>query len=223
MEILKHDNYNIIHLTDGQEIHKAIKLISNNKAEGINFNFIKNFPANINAIKSVPQIKYIQINDYSWEFDYSAIYSLHQLEYLSVYTTDKKEINFSLFPNLKSTAIFWREKAKSLYNCQQLEHLFLGKYSATDLIQLSNLTNLKYLRINTGSLRNLKGIENLKNIETLLLIQAVKLEDLSGIELLPNLTTLRIDNCKSIQNIDLVKKLRKLKIIEITGTTPKLK
>ncbi len=222
MEILKRDNYNIIHLTDGQAMHQAVKFISDNKADGINFNFTKNFPSDINELKSARQTKYIQINDYSWDFDYSAINTLDKLEHLSVYTTDKKEINFSHFPDLKSTAIFWRPKADSLFNCLGLEHLFLGKYSDTDLSRLSKLTNLKYLRINTGSVRQLKGIENLKSIETLMLMQATKLEDLSGIEHLTNLTKLRIDNCKNIQNIGLIKKLNNIQTLEIAGTTPEL-
>ncbi len=222
MEILKRDTYNIIHLTDGQSINQAIKLIVDNKADGINFNFTKNFPLNINEIKSARQIKYIQINDYSWDYDYSAIHTLGKLEHLSIFTTDKKEINFSFFPDLKSTAIFWRPKADSLFNCIGLENLFLGNYSETDLSRLSALTNLKYLRINTGNIRQLKGIENLKNIETLMLMQATKLEDLSGIESLKNLTRLRIDNCKNIQNIDLLKNLSNIKTLEIAGTTPLL-
>ncbi len=222
MEISKRDTFNIIHLTDGHAINQAIKLIADNKADGINFNFTKNFPSDINELKSARQIKYVQINDYSWDFDYSAINTLDKLEHLSIYTTDKKEINFSLFPYLKGIAIFWRPKADSLFNCLGLEHLFLGKYSDTDLSRLSKLTSLKYLRINTGSLRQLKGIENLKNIETLMLMQATKLEDLSGIESLTNLTRLRIDNCNNIQNMGLIKKLSNIKTLEIVGTTPGL-
>jgi len=215
-------SYNVINLWDGHSINAAIQLIRDGKANGINFNFTRNFPSNIDEIKSAQQIKYIQINDYSWDFDYSAIDHLDKLEELSIYTTDKREINFDHFPNLKTAAIFWRPKANSLFNCVGLEHLFLGKYSDTDLSKLSGLTNLKYLRINTGSIRNLKGIENLEKLETLMLMQATKLEDLSGIELLTNLTRLRIDNCRNIKNIELLKNLDNVKALEIMGTTPRL-
>jgi hypothetical protein len=221
MEILRQNEYNIVHLTDGKSIVDAIKLINSKKADGINFNFTKNFPADLHEIKLAPDIKYIQINDYTWDFDYSAINNLQKLEHLSIYTTDKKEINFALFPNLKNVTIFWRPKASSLFDSVNLERLFLGKYSDIDLSKLSKLTNLKYLRLNTGVVKSLKGIENCKDLETLMLMQNSKLEDISGIEKLQKLKRLRIDNCRSIKNIDVVKELKSLDSLEIVGTTPK--
>lgn len=221
MEILKQNDYNIIHLTDGKSIAEAVKLLNNKKADGINFNFTKNFPADLHEIKLAKDIRYIQINDYTWDFDYSAINDLEKLEHISIYTTDKREINFSLFQNLKNVTIFWRPKASTLFDCVNLERLFLGKFNDIDLTRLSNLTNLKYLRLNTGTVKSLKGIESLKNLETLMLMQNTKLEDLSGIEELQKLKRLRIDNCKSIKNINLVKELKGLDSLEVVGTTPR--
>lgn len=220
MKILRQNNYDIIHLTDGKLTLEAVKLINDRRADGINFNFIKNFPSDINEIKLAQGIKYIQINDYSWSFDYSAINYLSKLEHLSVYTTDKKEIDFLNYPALKSTAIFWRPKAKSLFKCVNLERLFIGKYNETNLSKFENLVNLKYLRINTGSVKTLKGIEKLQNLETLWLIQATKLEDLNGIERLPKLNHLRIDNCRNINNMNIIPSLKGLTTLEIAGTTP---
>ena len=221
MEILRQNDYHIVHLTDGKLIMEAIQLIHDRKADGINFNFIKNFPANINEIKLATDLKYIQVNDYSWDFDYSAINYLSKLEHLSVYTTDKKEIDFSNYPLLTSTAIYWRLKAKSLFDCYKLERLFLGKYTDNDLSKLESLKNLKYLRINTGSINSLSGVEKLQNLETLFLMQATKLEDLRGIEKLPQLRHLRIDNCRNIKNTDIITNLKEVKT-EIFGTTPRL-
>jgi len=221
MKVSQKDSYNIISLWDGQKINDAVQLIKDGKADGINFNFTENFPKDLNEIKSAQQIKFVQINGYSWDFDYSAINELNNIEELLIYTTDKREINFASFPNLKRTAIFWRPKADSLFECTGLERLFLGKYSYPDLSRLSKLTNLRYLRINTGSVQHLKGIENLKNLETLMLMQVTKLEDLAGIESLTKLNKLQIDNCKNIKNIDLVKKLDTIKSLTIVGTTPR--
>ncbi len=220
MQILTQNNYTIINLTDGKLMPEAVKLINKKRADGINFNFIKKFPAHINEIGLASNIKYIQINDYSWDFDYSAINNLVKLEHLSVYTTDKKEINFSNFPFLKSAALFWRAAAHSLFKCINLERLFIGKYNQQDLSKFEFLNNLKYLRINTGSVKTLKGIEKLQNLETLLIMQATKLEDLTGIENLPNLRHLRIDNCKNINNMNIVADLKDLTTLEIVGTTP---
>ena len=222
MEIVQINNYNVINLIDGKLISDAIKLVNDGQADGINFNFIKNFPSNIDEIKFASNIRYIQINDYAWDFDYSAVNHLSKLEHLSLYSTDRKEMNYLNFPILNSTALNWRPKAKSLFGCANLERLFIGRYSDVDLSRFEFLNNLKYLRINTGSIKTLKGIEKLNDIESLLLTQLTKLEDISGIETLTNLTLLRIDNCRNIKNIHILKNLKSSIRLEIVGTTPRL-
>jgi Leucine-rich repeat (LRR) protein len=221
MEILQRDEYRVVHLTDGNLITTAIELINSGQADGINFNYTRNFPATIDAIRLAKSLKFIQINDYSWDYDYSVINEISTLESLSIYTTDKKEVDFSKFPFLKSVAIYWRPKAISLFDCFKLENIFLGKYSEPDLNKLKNLRQLKYLRINTGSMTTLNGIEQLQNLEILWIMQATKLTKLSGIETLPNLTELRIDNCKNIKDIDMLSKLTDKVDLTIAGTTPK--
>ena len=222
MTIYKQDNFNVIHLTDGKLIMEAVKLINNNQADGINFNFTKNFPAHINELKLAQNTKYIQINGYgsNRDFDYSAINDLSKIEHLSIYTTDKKEIDYLNFPIIKSTALFWRSKAKSLFQYINLESLFIGKYNTTDLLKFEFLEKLKYLRINTGSIKTLDGIEKLQNLDTLLLVETSRLENINGIEKLSNLRYLKIDNCRNVKNIELVKKLKNVKTLEIGGTTP---
>jgi hypothetical protein len=148
MEILHQDKYKIIHLWDGSKLKDSVDLINKKKANGINLNFTRNFPSNLNQLEKVKDIKSIQINGAPGDFDYSVINQLHTLENLSVYTTDKKEINFNLYPHLESCAIYWRPKAKSLFECANLKSLFIGKYTGADLSQFSRLKNLKYLRIN---------------------------------------------------------------------------
>ena len=222
MEILQRDEYRVVHLSDGNLITIAIELINSGQADGINFNYVKNFPASIDSIRLTKDLKFIQINDYSWDYDYSVLNEISTLESISIYTTDKREIDFSRFPLLKSVAIYWRPKAISLFDCLKLESLFLGKYSEPDLNKLKNLRQLKYLRINTGSVTALNGIEQLQNLERLWIIQAMKLIKLNGIESLPNLKEVRIDNCKNIKDTDVLTKLTDKVNLTITGTTPKI-
>lgn len=215
------ENLNILHLWDGAGVSEAVKLINDGKANGINFNFTKNFPSNINEVKNALGLKYLQINDYTWEFDYTAMNYLSSLECLYIYTTDKKEINYSNYPYLKKTALYWRPKAKSLFECKHLESLFIGKYTEHDLSSFEGLNNLKSLRINTGSVRSLKGIEKLQNLEKLWLAQPTKLENINGVEKLQNLKSLRIDNCKNIKDFEVLKDLKTIIDLKISGTTPK--
>jgi hypothetical protein len=224
LEITNTNGYKVVHLTDGHLIDSAVHLITNKKADGINLNFIRNFPPDLTPLDSALNMKYLQVNDYdhSKAYDYNNIHNLHQLEHLSIYSTDNREIDFQQFPKLESLALMWRPKAKSLFDCNNLKRLFIGKYNGIDLSAFGKLTSLKYLRINTGSIQTLEGIEKLINLEEALLMQVVKLENIVGLEKLRNLKHLRIDNCRKIKNINLLKQLSRKISIEIRGTTPEL-
>lgn len=152
LDILHQGDFRIVHLTDGELLPEAIKLIDTGKADGINLNFIKNWRTDLEPLRNSQTIKCVVVNDYppSMQYDYSAIHSLPNLQHLSVHTTDKKEIDFSVFPFLTSVALTWRPKAKSLFNCIQLQRLFLNRYTGQDLHEVSKLKNLKFLRINLG-------------------------------------------------------------------------
>jgi hypothetical protein len=221
MEVLAQNGYKVIHLTDGFLLPEAIEWVERGKADGINLNFVRNFPASINLIKGSKKMRFLAINDYDHkkEYDYSAIHFLTSLEHLSVYTTDNKEIDYSAFPLLNSTAIMWRPKARSLFEKTSLKRLFLGRFKGQDLMPLQSLKELEYLRLNTGSVVSLKGIESFNGLEELLLMQLTKLEDINSIQHLERLKYLRIDNCKKIKNIEAIKRLS-IPTLEIAGTTP---
>jgi len=220
-ELLDQEGYRVINLTDGLLLSAAVEVVENKAADGINLNFIRNFPETIDAIKASKRILSLSVNDYDHNrvYDYTAIHHLQSLKQLSVYTTDKKEIDYSAFPLLESTAIMWRPKAKSLFHKHSLRRLFLGRYGERDLSALSTLTKLEYLRLNTGSITSLKGIAALTDLRQLMLMRLTKLEDIEEISNLANLQYVRIDNCKRVGNIDLVKKMR-IPRLEIAGTTP---
>ena len=183
MTIKERKKYRIINLIDGNKIREAAELINQDKADGVNFNFIRNFPHNIDAIKIARNIKDVTINLYpkSWDFDYSAINDLHTLENLNVYTYDRNEINYFNYPKLRNTGLYWRPKAISLFECKHLKRLFIGKYTSTDLLKFEKLNELEYLRINTGSVKSLDGISALQKLKTLYIMQATKLENISGL------------------------------------------
>ena len=221
-QILKSDNgFRVINLTDGDLLAEAVKFIDKGKADGINLNYIKNWRRDLEPLRDSQTIKFLTVNDYppSEQYDYSAIHSLSSLVHLSIYTTDKKEIDLSVFRFLKSVALTWRPKAKSLFECAQLEYLFLNRYTETDLSNLSKLKNLKFLRINLGSVVSLKGLLKISGLEVLMLMQVTKLEDIDDLLKLKRLKRIRIDNCKRVKNISAVKRMNVPKL-EIRGTTP---
>jgi hypothetical protein len=221
LEILKQGDYRIVHLTDGELLSDAVKLIDKGKADGINLNYIKNWRTDLEPLRNSQTIKCLTVNDYppSMHYDYSAVQTLTNLQHLSINTTDKKEIDFSVFPFLTSVALTWRAKAKSLFNCVQLQRLFLNRYSGHDLQEVSNLKNLKFLRVNLGSITSLRGLNEITGLEELMLMQTTKLGDIEDLLTMKNLKRLRVDNCKNVKNISTVKKMNIPKL-EIVGTTP---
>src|SRR5688572_19187650 len=98
LEILLQDNFKIVHLTDGELLTEAIALIDKGKANGINLNYIRNWRTDLEPLRNSQTIRCLIVNDYppSMEYDYSAIHSLKNLQHLSINTTDKKEIDFSI-------------------------------------------------------------------------------------------------------------------------------
>jgi hypothetical protein len=221
LEIIHYGDFKVVHLTDGDLLKEALILTDKGKADGIYLNYIWNWRTDLEPLRNSLSIKCIVVNDYpkSMQYDYSAIHSLRNLEHLSVNTTDKKDINFSVFPSLKSVALTWRPKAKSLFKCVQLQRLFLNRYTGTDLTELSELKNLRFLRINLGSVVSLEGLADTVGLEELMLMQNTKLEEITAILGLKHLKRIRIDNCKHVKNIDALRKM-KIPKLEIVGTTP---
>jgi len=221
LDILHQSDFRIVHLTDGELLNEAVKLIDKGKADGINLNYIRNWRTDLEPLRNSQTIKSLVVNDYppSMQYDYSAVQTLTNLQHLSINTTDKKEIDFSVFPFLTSVALTWRPKAKSLFKCKQLQRLFLNRYTGQDLSEVSNLKNLKFLRVNLGSVTSLGGLKKISGLEELMLMQTTKLEDIEDLLTLKHLNRLRIDNCKRVKNISAVKKMNIPKL-EIVGTTP---
>ena len=213
--------FKILQLNDGNLLPEAVALVDKGRADGINLNYIRNWRTDLEPLRVCKTIKCLIVNDYppSMAYDYSAIHSLSSLVHLSINTADKKEIDFTAFPKLTSVTLRWRSKASSLFRCTQLRDLFLGNYNEKDLLQLSGLKNLKYLRINLGSVVSLTGLSNISGLEELMLMQATKLENIDDILELKHLKYLRIDNCRRVKNIDGIKKM-KIPKLEIRGTTP---
>lgn len=127
LDILHQGDYRIVHLTDGELLSEAVKLIDKGKADGINLNYIRNWRTDLEPLRNSKTIKCLTVNDYppSMQYDYSAVQTLTNLQHLSINTTDKKEIDFSAFPNLTSVALTWRPKAKSFLAVFSFKDFFL--------------------------------------------------------------------------------------------------
>lgn len=94
--------------------------------------------------------------------------------------------------------------------------LKINDASITNLYDLVFFPNLTSLEINGLTLKNLDGIENCKNLETIYCYSIV--DDLSKVEYLKNLNSIYIAKLQNFDNaIDSLKGLEKLKNLSISG------
>jgi hypothetical protein len=56
------------------------------------------------------------------------VHSLKNLINLKIMTYCNTAIEFSAFPKLKRCVLEWRPRARSLFDCRTLEHLFVNRY-----------------------------------------------------------------------------------------------
>jgi hypothetical protein len=145
--------------------------------------------------------------------DISPIYTLSNLETLTLQTDDNSAIDFKQFPNLKTVAFVWRPKSDSLFACTKLEMLRIRNYKAktNDLLHFSNMIGLKSLTLVTSPIQSLAGIENLQNLEELSLNYLSKLNNIEHIKHLKNLVDLEFESCKAISSYEPISKLNQLK------------
>jgi hypothetical protein len=221
MRIHELDGYEVLSFDEGNEIPKAVDWVKKGKANGINTNFLRNWPKTLDPLGEASNLRCLIINPGPYPIELDFLRKLQNLEVLSVCTDDRVEIDYSCLPKLQKTALFWRPKAKSLFQATQLKSLFLGKYTGKDLLALEKLVNLEHLRVNTGSVISLKGIKFLRKLQSLHLAQVTKLTQITEITSLPNLKKLIIDNCAKVSDIDMLKKLPSSVELYTLGTTPK--
>ena len=181
----------------------------------------------------------------SGEFDISPIYQLPNLEKIEFGAIAKEDIDFSKMPNIRNVIIDWSSALSSIFHATQLKSLHLQGISTvkiTDLSFLSELKNLEELHIAYAKCQSLSGVESLKKLRVLHLESMPKLTDIAALAKLKLLDSLGISNCnkivdihstlekltqlqtlglkhRKIQSVDFVRKLRKLKVINFTGSS----
>ena len=182
---------------------------------------------NIDFITRCPTLKYLEIipaDTISGSFDYSPLYQMPKIEYLScrtTYGTHQKPIDtcidYSKINGLKTLVI----NNKSHLNYQQietLEHLYILNNKLVDLSNLGNLKNLIKLELFNCGLKTLKGVSKLKKLQKLSVSYDRTLFDVSEIEKLDkSLRTLSIENCPKIDDFTFLNKLVNLEHLELMG------
>jgi hypothetical protein len=162
-----------------------------------------------------------------YDHDFSFLEEMPLLNYLSIGASEsmKNEIDLSAQVNLEHLALKWRKgKIRGLENCTRISDLCLIEFSEESLEPVESLMNVTRLRVKTGSIRSLKGIERLKKVKELELGYCRNLRSLGDMNGLTELETVLIESCRKIldyASLDDLPKLRSLKLINC-GDIPAL-
>jgi hypothetical protein len=145
--------------------------------------------------------------------DLGPIASLSGLEKIGLNCRYKKEIDFSIFPELKTLLLNWRSGAESLEGSTGLRVLNIMNYPFGTLENLSRLSLLETLKITSSKLTTLEGTGRLSHLLNLDLFRCTRLEALTGIESNPTLTDLSVDCCRKFSDLQPLQSLETLEEI----------
>lgn len=166
----------------------------------------------IEFVKEYPFIENVTISNWR-EIDYSALSYLKNLKVLHInfLGRDKQGLDFSLFPNLEEIGLEWNKKRTNLTALKSIRNLYISRYKANDLAEISLLTTLEKMILLQSSVNSLEHIEKLRELEFFHIMDDKKLTSLKGLDQLPKLKNVEISGCKSINSF---KELEKLASIE---------
>lgn len=152
------------------------------------------------------------------DFSFDFLNSLGRLERLSIGADGKTPIELSWLIGLKDLTLLWRKDCISgLEKCQRLTSLCLVEYKEEDFRSVEKLIGLIHMKVKTGSIQSVKGIESLTNLRTLLLGNCRRLSSLDNLASSTNLRSLRFELCPRLRNytpLGFLSKLEELEIID---------
>ena len=164
-------------------------------------------------LKECSFIDQVHLFCYEDNFELKGLHYLKDMKLLNLNVTAKKmsqELDFGYFSKLQNCSLDWNPKMENLFNCITLQRLSLRKFKGKNLKGIDNLSNLNELLINNSLIEGLIGLEGLA-INSLKLSYLKKLETLNGINtLVESLKILELENCPKIEKIDYMEVLSNL-------------
>jgi len=198
---------------------EIILYMNKNKIFEIELNYAKGWIGNnLYMVSNIFNLKSLIILDWNYKDLKNIAVKIPSLLDLSISTRCNSKINFANYPNLEKCNIYWRPKAKSIFDCITLKELNISHYKGKNTYEISLLKNLEYLSIITSPLNTITDLKHLDKLKYLGLFNLSKLSSLAGLETLIQIEKLEIENCKQINNIDELINLRNLNTLKINNT-----
>lgn len=238
-EILKMKN--LLRYRKNLSVNDIRNLIQNEEYDGL---FVHSMPNlneiyDLNFLKELKFLKNLRIC-ISGNVDVSALQSLELLEDLTVEVECLEDFDFSKFQKVKHFSFsLFRKKTKVIIP-PSTEDLFLQEVQASDFTFLSNIENVKLLRIKSSSIKSMIGLESTTSLTELRLggvrslksithelpstIKKLELDSISALEIvdaknLLNLEELEIVDCAKIETLKNFEMCKKLKRVCFRGKT----
>ncbi len=183
---------------------------------------------NIDFIKECPTLEYVEIipaDTAKNKFDYSPLYEMPNLKYLSCKTKygglieDKNtSIDYSKIIGLRELTILGEghnnynknDKLESLYISYDKEHMNMNK--------ISNSSILKRMSFTKCNINSMQGIKKFNNIQELSLQYMPYLYDITELQYVSkSLRALNINNCHKIEDFSCLHSLYNLEHLELCG------
>ncbi|MET0637388.1 MAG: hypothetical protein ABWZ25_15260 [Chitinophagaceae bacterium] len=176
------------------------------------------------------------------DYDFSFLRELTELKKLSINTQGENVINLINQRSLEHLSVKWRKNIVGLGHCTQLLSLGLIEFTEENFKKISPIKGLQEIRIKTGAIQNLAGIEEIANLQTLSLSNCKKLKciiavnhliklkelyldmcpnikDYVDVADLPSLETLSLINCGNVQTLKFIQQFKSLLKLSLLGNT----
>lgn len=194
-----------------------IKFIRQNQIKGLYLNYAKGFEClNFDFLADLPELELLNII-YVPVDSLLSVESLINLKSLSLSCHWKNKIDLSQLKRLVRCSISYGKGAESIFKCSSLRYLYIDEFKIKNFSMIQNLEKLECLTIGNSNFNTPEVLECIHSLRKLVLLNCRKLDRLDGIGKLKNLEWLDIDGSKMLSSVEDLSALHNLKVLILSN------
>lgn len=170
----------------------------------------------------LPSLRNIDISSYN-TLDYTPLLQNRELTDLGIGETKSTSVDLSFIKEFKNLTTLWIDGMKkgleSASVLSKLERLTFRGVKMNNLDLISNLENLKQLRLLYGSYKNLEAISNVKSIKTLEISRTRQIPNYDFLKTMDNLNSLYFEGMAKMEKLPDLSGLTNLRRIQIDNNS----
>lgn len=188
--------------------------IENKELDGLAIRVNDRSLSDVGFLKQLPNLEYLDLgrNNIS---DLSSIEALNELKYLSFKGSIEAKLDLSTLSKLQDLLVLYDKKIQNLFTCTNLKRLVIHHYKNknNNAEEFKALKRLEILEIWSSPIRNIDGLKGLNSLQRVELRYLQKLESIKGIENNSSIEELWIQNCKKVNDWEVLGTLSNLKVL----------